>query len=133
MPQASEATLSGLYSDPETLYKCVLKTDVMDGVVSNLFPPNSFMFVEGSSGLVQSLIIVDKLVQKLGDTLWRYKINAWNEQNKKLNVEYSRTYHFAQCKLKSCMTSIKSYPGQSEFDVNLSPFSSVVGLAPAIV
>ena len=96
---------------------------MVDGVVTNLFYSQSFMYVDGVSCFVQNFFIVDKLAQKFSVTLWRYKITAWNDQSNKLNVMENKTYRFMQCELKAYTTSEKSYLGQAEFDVHLSPFS----------
>ena len=110
VPQASKSILSGLYSDLEMQSKCILKTDIMDGAVSNLFPPHSFMYADSASGLVQSFIIVNELEWKFDNTLWRYKIAAWSSQAKKLNVAENKTYRFMQCKLKPYTTKKKKLP-----------------------
>ena len=87
----------------------MLKTDVVDGVVNNIFPLHLIMEapVDGSSSWVEGFIIVNELVQTFGHTLGRYKINAWKEQAKKLNVEERRYYRFTQWKIKRYKTPKK--------------------------
>ena len=86
VPLPSEVALSELYADPETWSKQVLKTGVVDGVVTNLFPSWSFGYLSGAIGLVQNFIRVDEVAQKFGDAVWHYKITAWNDQVKTLNL-----------------------------------------------
>ena len=105
----------------------------LDGLVSAVFPPHSFTYPDDGNGLRQSYIMSDELAKRLGCSIWKYKITAWNKQAANLNMVPNKTYRFRQCKLKSGMTSNKSYPTQAEFEVHLLSFSSVVELIPAIM
>ena len=94
------------------------------------FPSHSFTYPNYSTGLVQSFIVLDELAKRLGAATWCNKIMMWNEQADNLNFEINRTYRFSQCKLKPT-TAKTSYPGQGEFDANLSSFSIIIELVPA--
>ena len=59
---------------------------------------HTFTQRNGKPGFVQMFIVVDTLSQKLNSDVWRYKIVAWNEQAKNLNIEFNHVFRFAHFK-----------------------------------
>ena len=100
----------------------------LNGVVSVILPSRLFLYPNGDAGLLQNFVVLDELAKKLGSSIWRYNITAWNEQAENLNVMTNRTYRFYKYKLKLSVSKT-AYPGKSVFDIHLTPYSSIVELA----
>ena len=100
------------------------RTGTIIGVVQLLLPLHTFKHRNGRAGFVQSFIVVDKHAQRLNSDVWRYKIVAWNEQAKNLNVELNRTYRFNHFKMKPVKGNC-DYPGQDEHELHLTSISTI--------
>ena len=74
--------------------------------------------------MVQSFIVVDPLAKRLNSDVWRYKIVAWDDQAKNLNIETSRTYRFEHFKMKPTKWN-SDYPGQDKLEVHLTSISTI--------
>ena len=64
------------------------------------------------------------LIKRLNSDVWRYKIVAWNEQAKNLNVETNRVYRFDHVKMNP-MKGYSKYPGQGDYEVHLTQTSTI--------
>ena len=115
---AQNDKFSALHSNPAK------QNGVITGVVRLILEPHSFVRRNGTAGMVQSIIVVDPLAKRLNSDVWRYKIVAWNEQAKNLNIEVGRTYRFEHFKMKSTKWNC-GYPGQDKFEVHLTPISTI--------
>ena len=111
-------TFSVLHSNPAA------QTGVITGAVRLILPCCTFTQRNGRPGFVQTFIIVDTLAQRLNSEVWRYKIVAWNEQAKNLNIELNHVYRFAHFKMKSVKGN-SYYPGQVDLAVHLTAFSTI--------
>ena len=110
---------STLHSNP------AMRNGIITGSVGLILPLHSFARKNGTTGTVQSFIVVDTLAKRLNSDVWRYKIVAWDEQAKNLSVEQGRTYRFEHFKMKPRKGNI-SYPGQDNYEVQLTPISTIV-------
>ena len=88
-------------------------------------PLHSFVQRNGLPGTVQSFIVVDALAKRLNSDVWRYKIVAWDEQAKNLNIETNRVYRFEHFKMKPAKGNC-NYPGQDKYEIHLTPISTIV-------
>ena len=100
------------------------RTGTVIGDVQLILPLHTFKHRNGRPGFVQSFIVVDKHAQQLNSDVWRYKIVAWNEQAKNLNIEMNRTYRFNHFKMKPVKGNC-DYPGQDEHELHLTSISTV--------
>ena len=98
---------------------------VITGAVRLILPPHSFTRRNGATSTVQSFIVVDTLAKRLNSDVWRYKIVAWDEQAKNLNIETNRVYRFEHFKMKPAKGN-SSYPDQDSYEVHLTPISTIV-------
>ena len=102
-----------------------LQNGVLTGVVRLIMSPHLFIQRNGLPGTVTSFIIVDTLAKRLNSDVWRYKIVAWDEQAKNLNIETNRVYRFEHFKMKPAKGNC-NYPGQDNYEIHLSPISTIV-------
>ena len=109
---------SALHSNP------AIQTGIITGVVRLILPPHSFTQRNGKPGNVQSFIVVDTFAQRLNSDVWRYKIVAWNEQAKNLNIETNHMYRFDHFKMKPVKGNSK-YPGQDDYEAHLTSISTI--------
>ena len=110
---------STLHSNPAK------QIDVITGVVRVILSSNSFVRKNGTTGTVQSFIVVDTLAKRMKSDVWRYKFVAWDEQAKNLSVEQGRTYRFEHM-IRQLRKGKFSYPGQDDYEVHLTPKSTIV-------
>ena len=115
---APTTTFSPLHSNPTT------ETGVLTGVVSLILPPNTYTRRDGTSGFVQIFIVVDTMGRRLNSDVWRYKIVAWDEQAKNLNIETNRVYRFEHFKIKPKRGNGR-YLGQDDNEVHLTSRSTI--------
>ena len=97
---------------------------VITGAVRLILPPHSFTRRNWATGTVQSFIVVDTLAKRLNSDVWRYKIVAWDEQAKNLNIETNRVYRFDHFKMKP-MKGNSSYHGQDGYEMHLTALSTI--------
>ena len=97
---------------------------LLTGVVRLILPPHLFVQRNGVPGMVQSFIVVDSSAKRLNSDVWRYKIVAWNDQAKNLNIETNRVYHFEHFKMKPAKGNC-NYPGQDNYEIHLTPISTI--------
>ena len=121
---ASQSIFSGspLHANPAK------KNGVITGTVRLILPSHSFTRINGTTGTVQTFIVVDTFAKRMNSDVWRYKIVAWNEQAKNLSVERGRTYRFEHFKMKPAKGNF-SYPGQDNYEVHLSSISTIVDVS----
>jgi hypothetical protein len=110
---------STLHSNPAK------QIDVITGVVRVILSSYSFVRKNGTTGTVQSFVVVDTLAKNLKSDVWRYKFVAWDEQAKNLPVEQGRTYRFEHM-IRQLRTGNFSYPGQDDYEAHLTPKSTIV-------
>ena len=100
----------------------------LEGIVCNISPARAFRYADNREGVMQNFVIVEELAKSLGAAMYQYKIRSWNVLVENLNMTKNRTYRF-KYNLKPAFSK-NVYPGQGLFEIHLTPYSSIVELAP---